>query len=526
MARSVFLSSILLAVLVLSVLGLGLSTSLPFPSEMVVVSGPNAEGGSTYAVVEANLSVLITFSNSKVPTTDKLEIGWTNNNWTAGSAYGPTPMTYDKAWGNWTYLIPPQKNGTFIQWYYEDATTSSYYHATKAQGVPNGFGQYNWYLKVIYGQVKPSTYTLTVTESGLPSGTSWNFTLNGTTYSSKNSTLSVPNLASGTYSWTAVAVPIMAGERYGPVNSSGTLTIPTETSLSLTYKPQYLVTLVSANSTEGSVSPSSSWVASGSLISISAVPSYGYVFTGWTSNTTSIVIANASSESTTASVAGPGTLTASFKVSSVPVPPPSKVSVTVTQSGVPSGVSWSILLNGQSYSSTASSLELSLTSGTYTWKAPVISVSESEILEPTPQSGTLSVPSQTSISISYSPEYYLTVKSANFSQGTVSTGLWAKPGSVVNIKATPLAGYEFVSWSSNSSKVVISNSSAASTTVTVNGPGAVTASFKLVPKPAAGMPPAEQAGIVLVVILVLLAAGYYVTKGRSVPTQSSGKQKK
>jgi len=63
------------------------------------------------------------------------------------------------------------------------------------------------------------TYNITFTESGLPSGTSWSVTLNGTTLSSKTNTIAF-SLPNGTYSYT---IGNISG--YNISKSSGSLTI-------------------------------------------------------------------------------------------------------------------------------------------------------------------------------------------------------------------------------------------------------------------------------------------------------------
>ncbi|MEM4100990.1 MAG: hypothetical protein QXI08_06045, partial [Thermoplasmata archaeon] len=66
----------------------------------------------------------------------------------------------------------------------------------------------------------PTTYTVTFTESGLPSGTSWSVTFNGNTKSSTTNTISFTGIANGTYSYSVGAV---SGYTASP--SSGTITV-------------------------------------------------------------------------------------------------------------------------------------------------------------------------------------------------------------------------------------------------------------------------------------------------------------
>ncbi|MCL5667440.1 MAG: thermopsin family protease [Candidatus Thermoplasmatota archaeon] len=60
----------------------------------------------------------------------------------------------------------------------------------------------------------PDEYSLSVSENGLGIGTQWSITINGTQYNSTNSTIIVPGLSPGTYSYTI-------GQVAGYVSSSG-----------------------------------------------------------------------------------------------------------------------------------------------------------------------------------------------------------------------------------------------------------------------------------------------------------------
>ena len=73
--------------------------------------------------------------------------------------------------------------------------------------------------EIIAVAFKEITYSVTFTESGLSSGTSWSVTLNGTTLSSKTSTITFA-LPNGTYSYTIGNV-----SGYNISKSSGSLTI-------------------------------------------------------------------------------------------------------------------------------------------------------------------------------------------------------------------------------------------------------------------------------------------------------------
>ena len=108
-----------------------------------------------------------------------------------------------------TFTAP---NGTYS---YTIATTDKTYEPSPSTGsfIVNA-GPVS--KSVSFSEVK---YTVTFTETGLPSGSSWNITFNGVTYSSANSiiTLSAPN---GTYSFSA-----SNSSSYYTVNYSGSVSV-------------------------------------------------------------------------------------------------------------------------------------------------------------------------------------------------------------------------------------------------------------------------------------------------------------
>ena len=70
-----------------------------------------------------------------------------------------------------------------------------------------------------FSKIKPATYNITFSESGLPSGTSWSVTLNGTSESSTSSTITFTE-TNGTYSYTVSSV-----SGYSVFPSSGSITV-------------------------------------------------------------------------------------------------------------------------------------------------------------------------------------------------------------------------------------------------------------------------------------------------------------
>jgi photosystem II stability/assembly factor-like uncharacterized protein len=108
-------------------------------------------------------------------------------------------------------------------------------------------GTYNIFINATPYQ----NYTISFTETGLPTGTQWSVTLNGTTKSSTTNTItfSEPN---GTYSYGIATV----NKSYVPVPSSGTFTVNREpVNVSIIFKLQtYTITFI-----ENGLPPGTSW---------------------------------------------------------------------------------------------------------------------------------------------------------------------------------------------------------------------------------------------------------------------------
>ena len=158
------------------------------------------------------------------------------------------------------------------------------------------------------------TYTVTFTQSGLPANTLWSVTLGSVTRSSTTSSISF-NVAAGTYSWSVSEVSCGAGCRYMPNPASGTISVPSQLSQSINFVRQFQVSFSTNPINSGTTSPTgSNWYNSGQTINIIANPNPGYSFSHWHSSTSLITINNINSASTTATINGPGIITANFNL--------------------------------------------------------------------------------------------------------------------------------------------------------------------------------------------------------------------
>jgi hypothetical protein len=230
---------------------------------------------------------------------------------------------------------------------------------------------------------KEIIYNVTFVELGLPPNTLWSVTLNGTTKSSSNSAITFIGLPAGTYSW-SVSTPISGGVgvRYLASSAGGTLSVPSSTSVSVSYYEQFYVTLQSTPG--GTVSNSGGWYDANSTLSITATASSGYRFYAWSSSTPLISITNASSPSTMIRIGAPGTITARFiellqpTITVSPASGSSGTSVSVTGSGFYPNSTVNVYFNGNivgsATASAAGSFSISFTApsmpnGTYVVKA-------------------------------------------------------------------------------------------------------------------------------------------------------------
>ncbi len=176
-------------------------------------------------------------------------------------------------------------------------------------------------LLVPFALSAPSSYQVKFEVEGLPSGTMWEVTVNGTThyvYTNYTGLITV-NLTSGSYHWSAPPqISGGPGTVYRAQVANGTISVPSQTLVVVKYLPYYQVNFTSGGG--GSVYPSgSSWYEAGSALKISAKPSSGYRFYKWVSSVPFIVFTNDSLPNTTAVISGSGYVEAVFKpVSPIP----------------------------------------------------------------------------------------------------------------------------------------------------------------------------------------------------------------
>lgn len=234
----------------------------------------------------------------------------------------------------------------------------------------------------ISAQVGPSqatVYPVNFTESGLPGGTSWSVTLNGTTGSS-TSTLTEFNESNGSYGYSVGSV---AGYRVAP--SGGTVNVTgsaTAVALVFTALPP---TVYPVDFTEHGLPGGSSWsvTLNGTTLSSTTTTvqfnetngTYAYSIPAVTGYVPSANSGNVSVNGNSASVQ------ISFSKA-----PPTVYPVTFSESGLPSGTRWAALIGGDYRSSTTSTIVYNETNGSYSF-----TVTKVGSYVPDPAKGSVSV---------------------------------------------------------------------------------------------------------------------------------------
>jgi hypothetical protein len=237
---------------------------------------------------------------------------------------------------------------------------------------------YDWNYAALYHQA-------TFTEAGLLGGTNWTVTVDGTQYSSlSTTTVTVPALTDGVYAYTIGGI---AGYTSNPV--SGTFTISAaNASVFVTYTaitgPTYVLTFAEtglAAGTTWTVTATSSTggaVATGNTTSIAtvALPAASYTYavrpvTGY--NTPA---------GGTVDLTGAMTVNVTFLSKTY-----SGYAVTFTETGLPSGSSWAISVNGTVHTESTATIVVTLGNGSYSWGVTSFPTGYTD----TPSAGTFSV---------------------------------------------------------------------------------------------------------------------------------------
>jgi PKD repeat protein len=247
--------------------------------------------------------------------------------------------------------------------------------------------------------------TVTFHESGLPNGITWSVTMDGyTVYATTPYAATFYAIPTGTYSYSvSPSSPYYYGGDYYIGQTSGTLSVSQgSNSYTVSYTKAYPVTLsVSGGSgsiswsdaygivypSSGSASSTTIYMAGGSQVEVTASANSGYSFNGWSSSGyVSVSYSYSTRDNPTyfTDSGGSGSIMANFQSD--------YYSYTWYESGL-SGQTWGISVNGDTYSTSGSSLTEQFTRGnSYSW-----SVSVPSGYEASPTSGTISGQESTTI---------------------------------------------------------------------------------------------------------------------------------
>ncbi len=225
---------------------------------------------------------------------------------------------------------------------------------------------YSGSVSIITNGPAPSVYPVTFSESGLPSGTNWSVTLAGQTLSSTTGAITF-NEPNGTYSFTVGSVP-----GYTANITSGSLTVNgASVSRSITFSPvtpgRYSVTFSETGL------PSGTWWSVTFNGSTQTSTTSAIVFRSYVNGTYSYTVGSVSGYSANPS-SGTITVNGANKAQSISFTalPPGRYLVTFPESGLPSGTSWSVTLNGTTRSGTGN-VVFTEPNGSYTFSVGAIS---------------------------------------------------------------------------------------------------------------------------------------------------------
>ncbi|MCI4330693.1 MAG: hypothetical protein L3K19_02455 [Thermoplasmata archaeon] len=318
-----------------------------------------------------------------------------------------------------------------------------------------------------------TTYSVTFTEIGVPSGTSWSVYFNGVTYTPTTPTLTITGVSSGSYYWYFSAVSGTTGVNYATTGlTAAYMTVPTQLTQTVVYQKQFSVGFVVTPPGSGFTNPGyTSWMNAGSKVPITASHYTGYTFVSWRVPHSVGFVTNTHSAATLLTVNGTGSIAVTMKSLST--------SASFNEIGLPSGTTWSVFFSGASYSSSTSTVAVGSHSvGGQGWSIAAVSGSTGVEYVASPSSGSMSMPYLGAQTIVFTKEDQLTFAVTPTGGGsTAPTTAYYPDGVALPVTATASSGYKFTSWSSASSSVTFQNTTHGATTVTATGPATITAHF-------------------------------------------------
>jgi Divergent InlB B-repeat domain len=382
----------------------------------------------------------------------------------------------------------------------------------------------------------PPTYTATITSVGLPAGQGYSVLIGGVAFTGAGA-FAATNLSAGSY---PISVPYVydnttSGTRYYPTSvviswtgSSGTYTVAGNGTITVTYAPQYLLTLSSTTGGTIAPAPGTYWEDLGTSVAVLATPaSNRYAFVNW--GGAGIGAVNTTTPTATLVLNGPITEAALFKL--LPPPPPATFTLSVLESGLPANFGWNASVQGTAVLGTgapnggtfglSSTLVLGGLNGTYTLGIPTLSGGTGVRYVPNGNGNfPVTVTSNQTYNVTFTKQYLLSVTISGVGGSSMSTS-WVDAGSSLQVTAVVTnASWEFLIW--NGTGTGSYTGTQLNATITAGGPVTETATFGPVPPPP-GAGPSSTAGLplalgLLVGLLVVgLVAGLLIARRRRAP---------
>jgi hypothetical protein len=320
-------------------------TTLPYTGGTAVVKGAAV---TEPTLVFTQVTYLVAFSESGLSAGATWYVNFTSGpsgfSLPSGSAAAGSSISLNLANGTYEYTVATNVNGF---------QTTTPVGLTELAGTPPS-------VAVTFAP----TYSVTFTETGLPSGTNWSVTLEGALVSSTTTTISFAE-TNGAYSYTITGI---SGWHQTTLPYTGTVSVsgaavpePTLTFTQVTYSVTF---------TESGLPSGTEW-----WLNLTNGPSFN-------STTTSLSFAqpNGTHDYTVATIDKKyASVGGSFKVNGATAAETVTFSlvtyvVTFTETGLPSGTNWSVTVNGVTpYESSTTTLTFPAPNGTYSFSVSSVS---------------------------------------------------------------------------------------------------------------------------------------------------------
>jgi hypothetical protein len=351
-------------------------------------SGPVPQAGSITVNNQA-VTWPVTYSPNKYPVT------FTETGLAAGTSWTATFNGQTKSSTSNSIQFDPVPNGVYT---YTVGPVSGYSGPVPQAGSITVNGQ-DVSQSVSYTPHDTPTYTVTFTQSGL-AGISWSVTFNGETKSSSASSIVFTDVLAGSYFWSPGSVTDYSTSAVG-----GLIVVVSDNLQTITYTKDQSLSKYSVTFSTNGLPSGISWAMTFNGILKSGPPGSAISFNDVSGGTYTFAVSPVNGYTISPSSGQITVVNSNInqQITFTP-PPPVKYSVTFTQSGLATSTSWSATFNGQTKSSTTSSISFAnVPSGTYQFSVPSIGDYTAS-----PSSGSISVSQNINRAITYTPPTYST----------------------------------------------------------------------------------------------------------------------